>query len=479
MIFPFAAKARTLLEPRTGPRGLECGCDACILKIVNPVQGGCPGRRDRSALRRVDRGSVVQLAGGSDEWQRGWSGKANEAKVTTEVRPIPFSRASITEKEQAYVRQALESGELGGDGPFTARCAEWLRSNCGSAEVLLTHSCTAALEMAALLLDIQPGDEVVVPSYTFVSTANAFVLRGAIPVFVDVREDTLNLDERLLEGALTPRTRAIVPVHYAGVACEMDAIMEIATARKIAVVEDAAQAHHGTWQDKPLGSFGGLAALSFHVSKNITGGEGGALLINDSAFVGRAHIIREKGTNRTNFLRKEIAKYEWLDLGSSYLPSDLLAALLLAQLERSEEITARRRSVWSAYHSGLADLEKRGWLRRPIVPSRAVHGAHIYYVLFPHEEVRVSVQNALRAAGIHATTHYVPLHATEGGRRLGRPGSEFPVTERISETLLRLPLYPDLSETEISRVLDVLEIAVRAAFEPSTAPRGRTAASRS
>lgn len=376
--------------------------------------------------------------------------------------PIPFSRASITEREHGYVKQCLERAELGGDGPFTARCAEWLRSHYPTAQVLLTHSCTAALEMAALLLDIGPGDEVIIPSFTFVSTANAFVLRGATPVFVDVREDTLNLDERLLDAAVTPRTRAIVPVHYAGIACEMDAVMELARSRGISVVEDAAQAHHSMWRGRPLGSFGSLGTLSFHVTKNVTAGEGGALLVNDQAFVERAQIIREKGTNRTNFLRREVSKYEWLELGSSYLPSDLLAALLLAQLERSEEITGRRREIWNMYHAGLAGLEERCWLRRPVVPSQAEHGAHLYYVLFPAAGMRKRVQDTLREAGISATTHYVPLHATPAGRRFGRPGSALTVTDRVSETLLRLPLYPDLSARETARVLEVLDSAVRA-----------------
>lgn len=374
-------------------------------------------------------------------------------------KPVAFSRPDMTGRELAYLEKCLQTGQIAGDNHFTRRCHELLREQYG-APVLLTHSCTAALEMAAMLL-VCPGDEVIMPSYTFVSTANAFVLRGGIPVFVDIRPDTLNLDETLLELAITPRTRAIVPVHYAGVGCDMDAILAVAQKHGLAVVEDAAQGYLASWKDKPLGTFGGLGALSFHQTKNVVSGEGGALIVNDTSLEQRAHIIREKGTNRTEFLRGEVDKYEWLDIGSSSLPSDLLAAVLFAQLERAEALTERRLALWNRYHALLEPLERAGRLQRPKVPEVARHNGHIYYVLWENTALRDLVRGRLRAAGIESATHYVPLHSAPGGRRFGRPCGSMQVTDRTAATLLRLPLHGGLSEDDVDRVVEVLSETAR------------------
>jgi dTDP-4-amino-4,6-dideoxygalactose transaminase len=368
---------------------------------------------------------------------------------------LSFNQPNFTHRELEYVNECLAGADLSGDGPFTARCRACLESHFG-ATALLTHSCTAALEMAAMLVVQQAGDEVIMPSWTFVSTANAFVLRGATPVFVDVRPDTLNIDERLIEGAITERTRAIVPVHYAGVGCEMDVIIDIAARHQLAIVEDAAQGYLAAWNGRALGSIGSLGALSFHQSKNVISGEGGLLLINDPAFVQRAHVLREKGTNRTAFLRGEMDKYEWLDIGSSYLPSDLVAAVLLAQLEAAEEMTAVRLNLWDHYHQRLADAERTELLRRPIIPNRARHNGHIYYVLFYCKELREEVRSRLLREGIEGYTHYVPLHSAPAGRQYGRAASAMRITDQVAATLLRLPIHSVMTEREVDRVVDVI-----------------------
>ncbi|MHA6646004.1 dTDP-4-amino-4,6-dideoxygalactose transaminase [Mesorhizobium sp. A623] len=372
---------------------------------------------------------------------------------------IRFSVPHLIGKELGYVAEACAE-RLSGDGRFTRQCSAWLEQHTGTSRALLTHSCTAALELAALLLDIDPGDEIIMPSYTFVSTANAFVLRRGRPVFVDIREDTLNLDEKQIEAAITPRTRAIVPVHYAGVACEMDTIMAIAQRHGLAVVEDAAQAVGSTYKGRALGSIGALGTYSFHETKNIIAGEGGALLVNDHGLAARAEIIREKGTDRSRFFRGEIDKYTWQEVGSSFLPSEILAAFLWAQLEEVAAINDARVRLWENYHAGLAELEARGRLRRPIVPSDCVHNGHIYYVLLADAQQRRRVLDAFAQEGIQATFHYVPLHSSPGGKRYGRTHGNLPVTEQSWQRLIRLPLSPDLSNSDQSRILAAMTAAL-------------------
>ena len=377
---------------------------------------------------------------------------------------IPFNKPTVIGPEFDYIRQALEAGHLSGDGQFTAKCHALLQDMTGSAKALLTHSCTAALEMAAILASVGPGDEVIMPSFTFVSTANAFVLRGATPVFVDIRRDTLNLDERLVEAAITPATRAIVPVHYAGVACDMDALMDIAARHELLVIEDAAQGVGSTWRGRPLGAIGQLGAFSFHETKNVISGEGGALLVNDPRFAARAEIIREKGTNRSSFFRGQVDKYTWVDVGSSYLPSEIIAAFLLAQLEHVETLNARRRAAWNAYHSAFAALEEQGMLRRPIVPDMCGHNGHMYYLLLPDLDSRTRFLASLKTKGVSAVFHYVPLHSAPAGREFGRAHGELPVTDATSERLVRLPLWPGMEEQVgevIGAVLEALEETVR------------------
>jgi dTDP-4-amino-4,6-dideoxygalactose transaminase len=376
--------------------------------------------------------------------------------------PIVFNRAFLTGGEHAYMAQACANGQLSGDGPFTRRSERQLEAMTGSVRALLTHSCTGALEMAAMLLDLQAGDEVIMPSFTFVSTANAFVLRGAVPVFVDARADTCNIDETQIEAAITPRTRAIVVVHYAGVACEMGPICAIASRHGLSVIEDAAQALLSTYRDRPLGSFGGLATLSFHETKNVTCGEGGALLINDPALVARSEILREKGTDRAKFIRNEVDRYTWVDVGSSYLPGELAAAFLLAQLEHAERITERRRAVWHRYYEALGDLEHDGLLRRPVVPKGCYANAHLFYVLLAHADQRAGVLDRLRAEGVQAVFHYVPLHSSPAGMRHGRAHGALPVTDEIASRLIRLPLWVGV-EPHQPRVVDALIAAVRGA----------------
>lgn len=379
----------------------------------------------------------------------------------TNPESIPFNKVALTGRELDYIAEALASGKLSGDGPFTHRCNLWLEQMSGARKALLTHSCTAALEMAALLLDLSPGDEVIMPSYTFVSTANAFVLRGAVPVFVDIRPDTLNMDERLIERAITPRTRAIVPVHYAGIACAMDEILAIAERYKLAVVEDAAQAVGSTYRGRPLGSMGQLAAYSFHETKNVVSGEGGALLVNgDDELIQRAEIIWEKGTNRSRFLRGQVDKYTWQDVGSSYLPSELIAAFLWAQLEAVASFNDRRMVVWQHYHKELESLERAGQLRRPIIPVDCNHNAHMYYILMPTAAARSLVIEKLRQRRIQSTFHYVPLHSAPAGIKYGRVAGEMEVTDDLSSRLVRLPLSSDLAQTQQTAVLEALAVAL-------------------
>ena len=369
---------------------------------------------------------------------------------------IPFNRASFAGSELDYVAQAVANGHISGDGPFTKRCHALLESEIGAGKALLTTSCTHALDESAMLLDFHEGDEVIVPSFTFVSSVNAFVLRGGRPVFADIRPDTLNIDEAALESLVTPKTKAIVVVHYAGVACEMDAIMATAKAHGIGVVEDNAHGLFGRYRGRNLGTFGSLATLSFHETKNVTCGEGGALLINDPALVERAEILREKGTNRSRFFRGLVDKYTWVDIGSSYLPSELLAAVLLGQLEARQKIQEQRHRIWDMYATAL-----RGWANErgavlPIVPAHCEQPAHIFYVLLPTLTERTSLIKHLKSRGILAVFHYLPLHLSPMGLSLGGKPGMCPVTEDVSDRLLRLPLYKDLSETDQARVIDAL-----------------------
>ncbi|OZB52465.1 dTDP-4-amino-4,6-dideoxygalactose transaminase [Stenotrophomonas acidaminiphila] len=359
---------------------------------------------------------------------------------------IPFNKPFMTGRELWHIAQAHANGHLSGDGQFTKRSHAWLEQRTGAQRALLTHSCTAALEMAALLLDLQPGDEVIMPSYTFVSTANAFVLRGAVPVFVDVREDTLNLDERLVEAAITPRTRAICVVHYAGVACEMDTLMDIAARHGLAVVEDAAQAIMSTYKGRPLGTIGELGALSFHETKNIISGEGGALLCRDARFGERAEILREKGTNRSRFFRGQVDKYTWVDVGSSFLPGEITAAFLCAQIEEADQITARRLAIWERYHQWAAPHEKAGRLRRPVVPADCEHNAHMYYMLLPDLETRTRFIAEMKARGVQTVFHYIPLHSAPAGLQTARTHGQLHNTDALSERLVRMPLWIGVEE---------------------------------
>jgi dTDP-4-amino-4,6-dideoxygalactose transaminase len=360
---------------------------------------------------------------------------------------IPFNKPYMTGRELAYIEQAHALGRLSGDGTFTKKCNAWLEQHIGCKRALLTHSCTAALEMAALLIDVQPGDEIIMPSYTFVSTANAFVLRGGVPVFVDIRPDTLNIDESKIEAAITARTRAIVPVHYAGVGCEMDVIMEIAEKHGLFVIEDAAQGIMSSYKGRPLGSIGHLAALSFHETKNIISGEGGALLINDETFIDRAEIIREKGTNRSQFFRGQIDKYTWTDIGSSYLPGEAIAAFLWAQMEEAENITRRRLAIWDRYNVAFEGLPKACGIHGPGIPSECQHNAHMYYLILPNLTLRSEYIKTMNRQEIGAIFHYVPLHSSSAGRKYGKMQGELSITTSYSDRLVRLPLWVELSPT--------------------------------
>ncbi|MCX6993634.1 MAG: dTDP-4-amino-4,6-dideoxygalactose transaminase [Kiritimatiellaeota bacterium] len=366
---------------------------------------------------------------------------------------IPFNRPCFVGNEQAYMTRAIANGQISGDGAFTRQCHAYLEKALGVPKALLTTSCTHALEMAALLLNIQPGDEVIVPSFTFVSTVNAFVLRGARPVFVDIRPDTLNLDESCLERLITPRTKAIVPVHYAGVGCEMDAILAIAGAHGIPVVEDNAHGLLGRYKGRWLGTFGCLAAQSFHETKNFTCGEGGALLINDPRFIERAEILREKGTNRSQMFRGQVAKYSWIDVGSSYLPSDLLAAFLLAQFEARDHIQSVRRRLWDFYAAHLRDWAGRRHVGLPSVPEHCEQSYHMFYMLMPSLAARQALIDHLKTKGILAVYHYLPLHLSVMGRRFDGRTGDCPVTESVSDRLVRLPFYIGLSKADQARVV--------------------------
>ena len=370
---------------------------------------------------------------------------------------IPFNSPPVTGSEIDYMRSAMESGKLSGDGGFTRRCQQWMEQQSGSHKVLLTPSCTASLEMAALLINIVPGDEVIMPSYTFVSTANAFVLRGARIVFVDIRPDTLNIDETRVEAAITDKTRAIVVVHYAGVPCEMDALVRLTEKYKLYLIEDAAQGVMSAYQGRPLGSIGHIGCFSFHETKNYTaGGEGGATLINDPELVARAEIIREKGTNRSQFFRGQTDKYTWRDLGSSYLMSDLQAAYLWAQLESAEQINQRRLALWNNYYSALQPLARQGRLTLPVVPEGCTHNAHMFYILLEDNDTRERLIAWMKEAEILAVFHYIPLHSSPAGEQFGRFHGEDLYTTLQSERLLRLPLFYNLTDNNQKTVISSL-----------------------
>jgi dTDP-4-amino-4,6-dideoxygalactose transaminase len=370
--------------------------------------------------------------------------------------PVDFNSPLPVGREREYVLQAMQSGHISGDGPFTKKCHALLQDALGVPRVLLTTSCTHALDMAAILLGTKPGDEVIVPDFTFVSTANAFVLRGAKPVFVDIRADTLNLDETRLEAAVSDRTHAIVPVHYAGVGCEMDAILEVAESRHIPVVEDNAHGLFGKYKGRYLGTFGTLAAQSFHETKNFSSGEGGALILNDADLIERAEIVREKGTNRSRFFRGEIDKYTWVDVGSSYLPSDILAAYLFAQLEQREKIQSHRRNAWETYRAGLQDWASAHDVQLPSVPAHCEQSYHMFFLVMPNLDLRQRLIAHLRARGIHAVFHYQPLHLSDMGTSFGGRIGDCPVTERVSDHLLRLPFHNLLTGDEQEQVIEAI-----------------------
>lgn len=370
---------------------------------------------------------------------------------------IPFNAPPIVGTEIEYMQSAMNSGKLCGDGGFTRRCQQWMEQRFGSKKVLLTPSCTASLEMAALLIDLQPGDEVIMPSYTFVSTANAFVLRGARIVFVDVRPDTMNIDETLIEAAITEKTRAIVPVHYAGVACEMDTIMALAAKHKLFVIEDAAQGVMSRYKGRALGTIGHIGCFSFHETKNYTaGGEGGATLINDASLVERAEIVREKGTNRSQFFRGQVDKYTWRDMGSSYLMADLQAAYLWAQLEAAEGINQQRLRIWQRYYDALQPLAAQGRISLPVIPASCEHNAHMFYIKLRDQDDRQALINWMKEAEILTVFHYIPLHSSPAGERFSQFFGDDRFTTRESERLLRLPLFYNLSDNNQSTVISSL-----------------------
>jgi dTDP-4-amino-4,6-dideoxygalactose transaminase len=382
----------------------------------------------------------------------------------TKPRHVPFNQTFTTGSELLYIREAIESTQLGGNGPFARRCAAWLEEQIGSRRALLTHSATGALEMSVLLAELAPGDEVIMPSFAFVSTANAVVLRGATPVFVDVRPDTLNIDESQIDAAITDRTKAIIVVHYAGIACAMDEVASIAERHRLIVIEDAAQGLLAGYRGRPLGSFGHAAALSFHETKNVMCGEGGALLVNEQPWVERAEILHEKGTDRSRFFRGQVDKYTWIDRGSSFVLSDLNAAFLWAQLEAAAEITSARLAIWNAYHDALAPLEAAGSLRRPTVPPEAEHNGHIYYVVLDEALDRGVFLERLAADGVNAVFHYVPLHLSPAGRRWARAHGELVVTERAGEHLVRLPMWAGMIDADVDAVVEAVTRAVSPAY---------------
>jgi dTDP-4-amino-4,6-dideoxygalactose transaminase len=380
----------------------------------------------------------------------------------TQPDHLPFNRPYASGREFQYIREAIEQRHLSGDGAFTRRCHAWLEARFGCTRALLTHSCTAALDMIGILAGIEVNDEVIMPSFTFVSTANAFVLRGGVPVFVDIREDTFNIDERLIEDAITERTKAVAVVHYAGVACDMDAISRICERHGLLLIEDAAQALMSSYRGRPLGSFGAFSALSFHETKNVIAGEGGALLINDQRWVDRAEIVREKGTNRSQFFRGHVDKYTWVDIGSSFLPSEITAAFLWAQLEEAEALTRHRRRVWDLYHAHCERLEAKGLLRRPIIPADAEPNGHMYPVLAADLAQRTRLLQALATRGVNAVFHYVPLHSSPAGRKYGRTHGDLVRTDEVSERLLRLPLWVGMTEDDVARVVEAIAGALGA-----------------
>lgn len=369
---------------------------------------------------------------------------------------VDFNRPVPVGKELEYVKQALQSGHISGDGPFTKKCHALLEQELGVPKVLLTTSCTHALDMSAILLDIQPGDEVIIPDFTFVSTVNAFVLRGAKPIFIDIRADTLNLDESKLEALITPRTKVIAPVHYAGVGCEMDIILDIAQRRSLTVVEDNAHGLFGKYKGKYLGTFGALAAQSFHETKNFSSGEGGALLINDPKLAERAEIVREKGTNRSRFFRGQVDKYTWVDIGSSYLPSDILAAYLYGQLEQREKIQNHRRNLWNTYEVGLKDWAAKHDVQLPAIPESCEQAYHMFYMLMPNLDLRQKLILHLRERGIYSVFHYLPLHLSDMGHRFGGCEGDCPITERVSDQLIRLPFHNVLTGAEQEQVIEAI-----------------------
>lgn len=369
---------------------------------------------------------------------------------------LPFNKPFIIENEFKYIEDAIiNKGILRGDGVYTKKCHEFLENKLNCKKALLTHSCTAALEMSAILLDLKAGDEVIMPSYTFVSTANAFVLRGAIPVFVDIKPDTLNIDENLIEQAITPKTKAICVVHYAGVACEMDKILEIAKKYNLAVIEDAAQGVGSFYKGKPLGTIGDMGCFSFHETKNIISGEGGALIINNEKYIERAEIIREKGTNRSKFFRGQVDKYTWVDIGSSYLPSDMIAAFLYSQLENMDKINKKRMEVWNEYHLFFKQYENI--IKRPYCPNDCIHNAHMYYVLFKNLETRTKFIDFMKENDIMTVFHYIPLHSAPAGQKNCKTIGQMDITNKISDTLVRLPLFYELSKDNIEHIFNTVK----------------------
>lgn len=366
---------------------------------------------------------------------------------------IPFNKTYSTKREIEYISNALKVSKLSGDGIYTKKCHEWLEINTGCSKALLTHSCTGALEISAMLSNIEPGDEVIMPSYTFVSTANAFVLRGAIPVFVDIRMDTCNIDENLIEEAITEKTKAIVVVHYAGVACEMNKILEISKRNNLMLIEDAAQAVMSKYNGRTLGSIGDIGTYSFHETKNIISGEGGAIIVNNKNLAERAEFIREKGTDRSRFLQGKIDKYTWVDIGSSYLPSDIIAAFLWAQMEEAENITKKRLNVWNYYHKNLEPLEEKGLITRPTIPQGCEHNAHMYYVLLKNKEKRNDIIKRLDELGINAIFHYIPLHNSPMGISSSRSCGDLKNTINISDRIMRLPLWIGVNSERVTDVL--------------------------
>ncbi len=366
---------------------------------------------------------------------------------------IKFNNPVFTEHSTEYVADAFAQKHVSGDGKYTKLCNEYMRQKLGSREALLVHSGTAALEVAAILTDLQPGDEVIMPSYTFCSTANAFVLQGAVPVFVDIRPDTLNLDEQKIEAAITPKTKAIVPVHYAGVACEMDTINAIAAKHNLLVIEDAAQAFDAYYKGRPLGTCGNMGCFSFHETKNIMAGEGGLFVTDNAELAERAEIVREKGTNRSKFFRGQVDKYTWVDKGSSYLPSDIVAAYLYSVLEKSDDIQSKRRQIWQRYYDAFAEVETQGKVRRPIIPAECSNNAHMFYLLFNDLQTRTEFIAYLKANEVVAPFHYIPLHSAPAGQKFCRTPYSMSVTDKVSETLVRLPLYYDLTVAEQDKVI--------------------------